>query len=376
MRILAVNAGAHMSGAESVLLDLLAHAGKEGWDRELLCPYGPLAEKGSALARHVEIPAMTPGSTRPGAAESRIGRIVRLATLPLRWLQSGARIRREARDADVVLVNSTMALPAIGVAFAERLYSGSTRRSRRRPRIVWLVHDTITHRKQQIAARLGGRALTLAIAVSSTTARSVESYVHDVVVRPNGVSIPPQPVTPPQNRTPVVGVLAVLTSWKGQHVAIDALAKAPGVTLEIAGSAFPGSEDYEQFLRTKVTELGLTDRVRFLGHVDKSSVFTRWDAMLSPSTSPEAGPLGVLEAMASGVPVIATNHGGSADYLRDGRGLLVAPGDSSALAHGIRHLTSDREKNENLRRVGREAAVNEHDLTSTIASMWQGISRD
>lgn len=373
MRVVAVNAGAHMSGAESVLREILSHADGEGWAQDLVCPDGPLAHDGTTHARHVAIPALTPGAAHSSAAESRVDRIRRLASLPVRWLRAGAIIRRRSLGADVVLVNSTMALPALGFAFFRRIRPGASRGSGHQPRVVWLVHDTITHRKQKFAARIGGRALTAAIAVSESTARSVEGYVDRVIVRPNGVSIPPKPVAPPHNRVPIVGVLAALTSWKGQHIAIEAISSVPDVELEIAGSVFPGSEDYESLLHDKVAELGLAGRVRFLGHVDKDSVFPRWDALLSPSTSPEAGPLGVLEAMAAGVPVVATDHGGSADYLRDGRGLLVEPGSATALAEAISTVTTDPEANDTLRRLGRSAAENDHDLTKTIASMWQGI---
>ncbi|MDN8812100.1 glycosyltransferase, partial [Staphylococcus aureus] len=56
--------------------------------------------------------------------------------------------------------------------------------------VVWLVHETIAKRKQEIAARLGAPAVDVAIAVSEPTAERIRPYYRNVVVRPNGVVLP------------------------------------------------------------------------------------------------------------------------------------------------------------------------------------------
>ena len=144
---------------------------------------------------------------------------------------------------------------------------------------------------------------------------------------PNGVRIPATATgaTATDPSHPVIGILAVLAAWKGHDVLLEAVARIPEVTLEIAGTAFPGSEDWERQLRERAARPDLAGRVRFLGHTDPETVFPRWDLIVSASTSPEAGPLGVLEAMAAGVPVLGTAHGGTAEYLADGVGRLVPP---------------------------------------------------
>lgn len=375
IRVLAVNASAQTSGAEAVLLDLLRYVESEGGSATVACPAGPLAARAEREFAHVEIPSPTAaaptdegGATRRGGRLARLFRVLRVIPALFR----GASIlRKQARSADLVLVNSTMALPLLAVAFPPLpLLSGL---SSRPPRIAWLVHDTIAHRRQRVAASLGGRVVDVAVAVSEATRRPVAQYVPHSIVRTNGVEISERPSDRREAGEPVVGVLAVITSWKGQDVAIEAIAKTEGVHLEIAGTPFPGDTGFAAELEERVRRLGLEDRVRFLGHVDKRDVLGRWDALLSTSVMPEAGPLGVLEAMSAGVPVIATAHGGAAEYLRDGRGILVPLGDPEALAAEITSLVGDAERRKTLGERAHAAAVSEYDKSATIPLMWNGI---
>mgnify|MGYP002136378479 CR=1 FL=1 len=105
--------------------------------------------------------------------------------------------------------------------------------------------------------------------------------------------------------TPVIGIMGVLTDWKGHRVLLQALATLPDVRCEIAGSAFHADADYEMELRQMAEAPELAGRVTFLGHVDPLPTMRRWNVLVSASTSPEASPVVVLEAMSLGVPVIA-----------------------------------------------------------------------
>ena len=122
-------------------------------------------------------------------------------------------------------------------------------------------------------------------------------------------------------------------------------------------------------------EPDLAGRVRFLGHADPAEVFPRWDLIVSASTSPEAGPLGVLEAMAAGVPVLGTGHGGTAEYLAGGSGRLVPPGDVDALAEAMRELIHDPDGRARLRDRARQVAERDHDLTTTLPRMLEALTR-
>lgn len=364
MHIVAVNAGAGVSGAERVLIDLLNRAVQQGHQVSLLSPPGDLPETLGASVRHVTVPLRRLGGERG------LRRLWAVATLPWDWWRTARKIRLTARGVEAVIVNSTFALPPVGLAYPFHAWSAD-----RQPRVSWLVHDTIHSRKQRTVVRLGAHALTVAVAVSEVTADSVRNLVRRTMIRPNGVVVPA--VMPGGAASiparPLIGILAVLTEWKGQDVLLEALSELLDVQLEIAGAAFPGSEAFEQQLRERAAQPDLAGRVRFLGHVDKLEVFPRWDVLVSSSISPEAGPLGILEAMAHGVPVVATDHGGAAEYLRGGVGMLVPPGDAPALAAAIRMLLDDPAAAGQLRDGARSVVLERHDMSVTVPAMLEAL---
>ena len=172
----------------------------------------------------------------------------------------------------------------------------------------------------------------------------------------------------------MVGILAALTPWKGHDVVLEAVARVPGLVLEVAGGELPGESGYADTLRARAERPDLRGRVRFLGHVDRSAVLPRWAVAVSASVLPEAGPLGVLEAMAAGVPVVATAHGGAAEYVADGAGLLVPPGDVDALARVLGRLSRDPATREEIARVARARAERSYDLRRTLPAMVEALT--
>jgi glycosyltransferase involved in cell wall biosynthesis len=125
---------------------------------------------------------------------------------------------------------------------------------------------------------------------------------------------------------PVIGTLGRIERRKGQLDLVRAFASVrerwPAAQLELVG---PVAEDaYEQQIRAAIARLHLDDAVRITGHVrDPHRYLARWSAYVSLSSDEGQG-LAVLEAMASGVPVVALTAAGIEDYLVDGRTGLVA----------------------------------------------------
>lgn len=360
--IVFINAGAQVSGAERVLLDLARHAAALGDRVTVVSPTGPLSAQVLPPLRHVSVPLV-----RLSGGQG-LQRVRQVMGLPFLWFFSAKEIRKIAADADTIIVNSTFALPSVGVAFPRhgRKHGG--------PVVSWLVHDTITSLKQRVVAKLGAHALTKAVAVSEVTAASVRPLVSTVLVQPNGVEVPPDMVTVQRDQVPTIGILAAISGWKGHDVLLEAVALLPDVHLDIAGEVFAGSEGFEAALRERARQPDLQGRVHFLGHVNKQDVFPQWKALISASTSPEAGPLGVLEAMAYGVPVVATNHGGAAEYLRDGAGILVTPSDPQDLANGIRRILENPEQTTQIIEVARERVVAHHNLAHTRKRMLEVLN--
>jgi glycosyltransferase involved in cell wall biosynthesis len=137
---------------------------------------------------------------------------------------------------------------------------------------------------------------------------------------------------------PTVMLPGRLTSWKGQMVMITALAtmRHKDAVLVLAGSD-QGRARYTQSLIAHAQKLGVADRLRLAGHVeDMPAAMMLADIVVNASTEPEAFGRTIVEAQAMARIVIAADHGGARETIRDGdTGLLFPPGDAEALAAAI-----------------------------------------
>jgi len=142
---------------------------------------------------------------------------------------------------------------------------------------------------------------------------------------------------------PLVGIVGRLDPDKGAHVLVEAMAQLDGTLartgLAVVGRAF-GDPSYADWLRRHARSL-LGDRVRFIEPIeDVASLYRCLDVLVSASYAEPFG-LTILEAQASGVPVVATEGGGVGEFVDRDTGLLVPPGDAVALATALeRMLTS------------------------------------
>jgi glycosyltransferase involved in cell wall biosynthesis len=160
-------------------------------------------------------------------------------------------------------------------------------------------------------------------------------------VIPNGVQ--PDHFACARTAGPLTTILTVanLRREKAHEVLFDAIARIaprhPSIRLRVAGDGPRAAE-----LRALAASLGIADRVTFLGHRDDvPTLLAEADLFVLPSRS-EAFPNSVVEAMASGLPVVASGVGGLLELVEPGRtGLLVAPDDPAALADAIDTLADD-----------------------------------
>ncbi|MGE0761998.1 MAG: glycosyltransferase family 4 protein [Bdellovibrionales bacterium] len=146
-------------------------------------------------------------------------------------------------------------------------------------------------------------------------------------------------------REAVIGVIGRLDPQKGQMEFINAAAlvlkKYPRTRFVVVGEETVGEPGYAERLRQKARDLGIAERVLFLGHrTDTPKVMASLDVFVMPSYEEAFGNV-VLEAMASGVPVIATKAGGPLDIVRDDWGQLVAPREFKPLAEAIMRYLDD-----------------------------------
>ncbi|HET7568459.1 MAG TPA: glycosyltransferase family 4 protein [Gaiellaceae bacterium] len=159
----------------------------------------------------------------------------------------------------------------------------------------------------------------------------------------------------------VAGVVARLEPWKGQELFLRAAAELAReddrLRFAVVGGAVLGWEgDYPQRLEALAAELGLGDRVHFAGHQEDAWAWLdALDVVVAPSLGEPFG-LTVVEAMALGKPVVATDSGGHRETVEDAvSGLLVAP-EPDALAAAIRRVVAEPELAASLAAGARERA--------------------
>lgn len=148
-------------------------------------------------------------------------------------------------------------------------------------------------------------------------------------------------------KAPVVVVIGRVTPIKGQLYFLKAFAKVlrsvSFVKAWIVGGVSPGKEHYMEELQGWVRRLGLKDSVSFLGNRrDIPELLVQSDLLVMPSIAQEAFGRVIVEAQASGVPVIATKVGGVVEVIDDQKtGLLVYPRDVEGLAEAMIRLLED-----------------------------------
>ncbi|PZN11007.1 MAG: glycosyltransferase family 4 protein [Bacillota bacterium] len=172
---------------------------------------------------------------------------------------------------------------------------------------------------------------------------------------------------------PLVVFTGNLIRRKGVDVLIQAFARVR----ERLGSGHlllvgpPVEEDYHEILRERVAALHLEEHVTFAGPLPPAEVAAAMaaaDVFVLPSLDEGLG-LVVLEALACGVPVVASRVGGIPEIVQDGDfGLLVPPGDVNALAGAIRRVLEDASFRERARQYGPRVAA-AHDLRRRAAEL-------
>ena len=143
-----------------------------------------------------------------------------------------------------------------------------------------------------------------------------------------------------------LGMVALIRPRKGIEVLLQAfrevLRSNPDVRLNVIGSF--ETPEYESQVLAQTKELGIESAVRWKGFTrDVNSAIRELDALVLPSLFGEGMPMVVLEALAVGVPVVATRVEGTPEVIRDGReGYLAEPSNPQSLARTIERLISDR----------------------------------
>ncbi|MBD2202550.1 glycosyltransferase family 4 protein [Calothrix sp. FACHB-1219] len=165
----------------------------------------------------------------------------------------------------------------------------------------------------------------------------------------------------------VVGHFSRLSPWKGQHILIDALVQCPQqVTVILVGEALFGEQNYVQQLHQQITDLGLENRVKFLGfRSDIPQLMAACDLVAHTSTFAEPFGRVIVEAMLSGTPVVASKAGGAIELIKPGiNGYLFQPEDSQELAQVITACLKQRHNSTTMAHNARRMATQRFDVTN------------
>jgi glycosyltransferase involved in cell wall biosynthesis len=377
MNVLYVNHTAEVSGAERSLLSLLA-ALPDVVDRRVAAPPGKLAVAVAELGIPVSTIAGTAGSLRLHPLHTPRA----LLELSVAALQTHRLVRRH--HADLVHANSIRAGIVLGLG---RLSAAAT---------VVHVRDCLPAGVLSSATmRLIAATATTLVANSNYTARSVWARVPGACVEivHNPVDLTrwdPARIDRAWARARLgeagarqvlLGVVAQLSPWKGQDTAIEALRllREEGVDAHllligsakfVARSTRFDNDAYVAGMRARVADAGLQDRVSWLGErEDVPELVRALDVLLLPSWEEPFG-RALIEAMALGVPVIATSVGGPAEIVVDGReGYLLGPREPRAWARAIRRIAEDPERGRLMGCAGRRRVEQAFTVAHHVAAM-------
>jgi len=366
MRVLHVHSGNLFGGVESALLTLVRESG---------C--APDMETTFALAFDGrfsrELRAL-------GVAPHMMGGVRLSRPHSIQSARAALRARLAAGDIDAVVCQQ----PWSGVVF------GSVAREMGYPYVLW-VHMASDGRHWLERIAKWSRPDTV-ICNSRFTEARVERWMprvpRHVVYCPVAAPIHPDPESRRTLRrsygvadTDVVIVMAARAdALKGHRVLLDAcaqLATRPGWVCWLAGGAqLPSEVTYLDALRRTIADRGLAGRVRFLGErEDMPAVLAAADVYCQPNLRPEAFGLSLVEAMYTGLPVVATADGGALEIVEPACGDSLQAGDVAGVAHALGRLIADPARRQRMGVAGRRRAAELCDPRRRMTDLSQTLSR-
>jgi glycosyltransferase involved in cell wall biosynthesis len=260
-----------------------------------------------------------------------------------------------------------------------------------RLRLVALVHHPLaleTGLPAEAAVRLAAeerealRWVRAAIVTSHATAATLQAQygvpADRITVALPGIEQRPAPAHPRSPGPLRILSLGRIAPRKAYHVLVEALATMPDLEFSatIAGD-LESNPETAKALAEQIAQAGLSGRVKLVGAVsDKESarLHAEADLFAFPSLYEGYG-MGLAEAMAWGLPIVATTGGAIPEVVPPGAGLLVPPGDAPAFAAALRGLLSDAALRASLADGARGAAARLGGWDTTAASVAAALER-
>jgi len=347
----------HLGGATRSVIRIVPILAARGWDFCFWVPrpselFDHLSAEGHDVAgapRHIEYSGRA-WRLPPGPA-------ARARSIPpyLRRFREYVR----GRSPDLVHANSIMTVAEALTAHA----SG--------PAVLLHVHEMLPGDFRGRLLRRAAWRLDQVVAVSNASAAPLRLNGRTPRIVYEGTPVPERVAEIRTEPRPfVVGTVAVVSTRKGSDTYVDAaqrvLSKSDAIRFEMVGAPNDAIErDWANDLVSRAEAIGVVHRPQ----ADTFDCYRSWDAFVLPSRA-DPFPIAMLEAMASGLPVIGTRRDGLAEQITDDCGILVEPDDPDALAQAIVSLAGrDAGERKAMGRAARERVASRFDLEHQAEAM-------
>lgn len=410
LHIAFLNPSGQLGGAEVALLNILAgiREAEPDWNLHLvISDDGPLATRASELGVSTTVmpfprllARIGDASAGQGLGQARL--LARLLFASPASVNYARKLRQELRrlNAEVIHTNG----------FKMHLL-GSLANPAGVP-LIWHIHDYLSSRPlMKPLLKLLSSRCSIVLANSNSVKADIEAVcgnrlpvrtiynaVDTTVFSPHGPSLDLDQLSglpPPADALVRVGMLATFARWKGHKVFLRALSLIPrSVPLRayVVGDALyqtDGSQHSLAELKDMAQQLGISDRVGFTGFVAQAaSAMRSLDIVVHASTQPEPFGLVIVEGMACGRAVIASEAGGATELIEtilqpnspaatEINALVHPPGDAEQLAERITQLATDSSLRARLGAAGRvtvERRFNRARLAAELVPIYRAVT--
>jgi glycosyltransferase involved in cell wall biosynthesis len=364
--ILVVHNNNDLYGGDKVLLELLSRM-----DRTRFIPLVVLPTDTRHINRfspHLDRLGIEYRFVPLGVLRRRYFKFWRLPRFAFEVLAGARALRRMIKEKNIALVHTN----------TNTILAGALAARRARVPHIWSIHELVLepaivrNTLHFLIPRMATKVVTVSCAVRDHMLKDAPQFADRFEFILGSIDV--QPFLNAPGRAQVrkqwgidddevlVGMAGRVTRWKGQSIFAEMakllLERHPKVKFAAVGGVFDTETFYMEQFKQQVRELGI-ERNFIIDdfRVDMPDVFSAFDIFVLPSTLPEPFGLVVIEAMASGKPVVATAPGGPSETVVEGEtGYLVPPSDPESTAAAVEKLLADPELRARMGAAGRKRA--------------------